>query len=179
MLRFSRDRNAVDRKSSKTLTTKSIIIAICLCIALGIGGVTVVALRPASAKPIVSIRFAGLTNDLSGCRWAGFTISNGNSWLLNRSSHYTIGLPNGNRWIRFHEGWAGGSILSAGATEALWIVAPTNQNVWGATFTFRKDEGTLYLIVTELLLEAQKLGLRLNYRRRSSNYAFSCEVVEE
>jgi hypothetical protein len=128
---------------------------------------------------MVGIRFAGFTNDLDGDRWAGFTFSNGSAWPVIRSSRYEIDMPKANRWTKLSEGWAGGSTLAAGASEVLWMTAPTNWNIWRATFTFSKDEGTFYVMVTESLLEVQKLGLPLHYRRRSGNFSFPCDAIEK
>jgi hypothetical protein len=157
-----------------------IIIAICLVILLLLGSIFAsVAFRRPPGRPSVKVNFVGFTNDASGMRLASFAISNGSSWDVSRDSHYCVRSPAGAKGTTFAEGWCptGGSTLRAGSSEIVTIPAPTNQPSWRAAFSTRKDEGTVTTMVSELLIEGQKIGLPTRYRR--VGYWISSDVIQE
>jgi len=145
---------------------KRIIIAICLVVLLLLGSLfAFIAFRRPPGRPTVLVRFAGFTNDTSGIRLATFAISNASPWAVVRGGHYRVQTQAGARWTNLTHGWFPGSTLRARASEVVTLTAPTNQSEWRVAFTSHQDEGAIFTMAGELLIEGQKLGFPTRYRR--------------
>jgi len=138
-----------------------------------------IAFSPPAGRPAVIVSFIAFTNDAVGTRLAVFAVSNAGPWAVSRGSDYRVQLPSGRRWTDFSEGWfpTGGSTLKPGLSELVILNAPTNQSEWRIAITSRKQEGVVFGMATELLIEAQKLGLPTRYRRVS--YSTFSDLVHE
>lgn len=127
------------------------------------------------AKPSVHVSLLGFTNDGSGMSLAIFTISNASPWAVSRDAHYRVQGAMGARWTNLSEGLiaAGAKALATRQCESVTIPAPTNQQAWRLAVLTSREDGVLMGMVTELLMEGQKLGLPTRFRRPGQFWAVS------
>lgn len=125
------------------------------------------ALQPPAPRPKVSVTFSGYTNDSKGARLAAFTVRNASLSPVLRLSHYRVQVPTSKRWTNFAEGWfsAGTSVLPAGGSETITIVAPTNQPSWRPSISVTPDVGRTRDALNGVSVAARSLGLPMRYRK--------------
>ena len=108
-----------------------------------------------------------------------FAISNANEKSVVRSLRYRIQIEEDGEWrnLKMGEIASGDGVIKGRSLEVVSIPTPTNRGNWRVAFPMRETDGVLYGMATELLLEAQKLGLPTTYRRRSRGFVVHTDTV--
>jgi hypothetical protein len=156
---------------SAALTTRMIkqtLILLGLILVALLGLVTWAVLQPPAARPNVTVRFAGYTNDTTGTRLAVFTVSNTGPSAVRRLSNYRIQIPTATRWTNLSARLlsGGGSVLQAGSSETVTVPAATNQS-WRVSLSVSPEVGSMPDMRGSIAEAARLAGLPTRYRNMS------------
>jgi len=148
--------------------TKQTLIILGLILVALLGLVTWAVLQPPAARPNVTVRFAGYTNDTTGTRLAVFTVSNTSPSAVRRLSNYRIQIPTATRWTNLSARLlsAGGSVLQAGSSETVTVPAATNQS-WRVSLSVSPELGSMADMRGSIAEAARLAGLPARYRNMS------------
>ena len=152
--------------------TKQTLIVLGLILVALLGLVTWAVLQPPAARPNVTVRFAGYTNDTTGTRLAVFTVCNTSPSAVRRLSNYRIQIPTATRWTNLSARLlsGGGSVLQAGSSEMVTVPAATNQS-WRVSLSVSPEVGSMADMRAAMMgsiAEAARLaGLPARYRNMS------------